>query len=257
MNMPNYAELASILTGSLNLQEVPVAVSFRDHLDGEFPKPSASAPAGCAFWQQGARGVLVTDAQDHRFCAIGMYTHQLEMSGAEQADLTDALKVLADLTYVQPGDLPLIPVLQNPPKYVLYGPLASASAPEVVLLFVRPNQSLILAEAVQQVESAFPIAMGRPACAVIPQCVNSGRAAISFGCCGARAYMDIFTDDIAICALPGANLEAYVDRVAALARANAMLGSFHQLRRRQIQDGGAPSIQESLAAFQGEASKEA
>ena len=33
-------------------------------------------------------------------------------------------------------------------------------------------------------------AMGRPACAVVPQAINSGQAALSLGCCGARAYLD-------------------------------------------------------------------
>ena len=66
--------------------------------------------------------------------------------------------------------------------------------------------------------------MGRPACAVVPQVMNTGRAALSLGCCGARAYLDRLTDDVAIFAIPGAKLEAYTRRIESLAKANAVLG---------------------------------
>jgi uncharacterized protein (DUF169 family) len=91
--------------------------------------------------------------------------------------------------------------------------------------------------------------MGRPACAVVAQVMNTGRSAMSLGCCGARAYMDNFTDTIAIFAIPGSKLEPYVERIGSLARANALLNQFHKLRRRDISTGNRPSIQDSLTAF--------
>ena len=78
-----------------------------------------------------------------------------------------------------------------------------------MLLFVNANQTLILSEATQQVENQNAPAMGRPACAIVPQVMNTGRAALSLGCCGARAYLDVLTDDVAVFAIPGAKLEAY------------------------------------------------
>jgi uncharacterized protein (DUF169 family) len=91
--------------------------------------------------------------------------------------------------------------------------------------------------------------MGRPACAVVPQVMNTGRAALSLGCCGARAYLDRLTDDVAIFAIPGARLEAYTSRIESLARANAVLTNFHQIRRRAIAAGATPTIKDSLAAL--------
>ena len=90
---------------------------------------------------------------------------------------------------------------------------------------------------------------GRQACAVVPQMMNTGRAALSLGCCGARAYLDSLTDDVAIFAMPGARLDAYVRRIEALTKANATLSIFHQRRRRENAKGNAPSVQESLAAL--------
>lgn len=134
----------------------------------------------------------------------------------------DALKVFGQLDYVRDEDLALIPVLEKQPKHVIYAPLANAPLPpDVVLLFVNAGQTLILSEAVQQVEHQNAPAMGRPACAVVPQVVNTGRAALSLGCCGARAYLDVLDD-------------------------NSVLAQFHEIRRRDVYAGLVPTIQDSL-----------
>lgn len=169
----------------------------------------------------------------------------------QQTDLSDALKAFAELGYVTEKDLPLIPVLPSRPAHIIYAPLAQTPlAPDIVLLFVDANQTLILTEATQQVENQNAPAMGRPACAIIPQVMNTGRAALSLGCCGARAYLDILTDDVALFALPGTKLATYTRRIATLANANAMLAKFHTVRRREVEAGHSPTVQDSLAAMQ-------
>jgi uncharacterized protein (DUF169 family) len=245
-----YAKLATTLAASLDLQQPPVAISFTDTTPAGIKAHSGRVPAGCKFWQDAATGAFATTAADHNLCAIGVYTHNLQSSPAQQADLMDALKVFADLDYVRPEDLALIPVLGSKPGYVVYAPLAASPLPpDVVLLFVNANQTLILTEATQQVENQNAPAMGRPACAIVPQVMNTGRAALSLGCCGARAYLDVLTNDVAIFAIPGARLEAYTRRIEALAKANAVLANFHQIRRRAIAAGATPTIKDSLAAL--------
>jgi uncharacterized protein (DUF169 family) len=246
----NYAHLASILTASLHLQQPPVAISFADPVPAGIPEHAGRVPAGFRFWEDAATAAFATSASDHILCAIGVHTHNLEPSPAQQADLMDALKVFADLDYVRPEDIAAIPVLAARPEHVIYAPLSDTPLPpDVVLLFVSANQTLILSEAAQQVENHTPPAMGRPACGVVPQVMNTGRAALSLGCCGARAYLDVLTDDLAIFAIPGARLEAYVQRIESLARANAILSTFHSRRRHDVEQGNAPTIQESLAAM--------
>jgi hypothetical protein len=112
------------------------------------------------------------------------------------------------------------------------------------------NRTLILSEATQQIEHQNAPAMGRPACAVIPQVMNTGRAALSLGCCGARAYLAVLTDNVALFAIPGAKLAAYTERITALAQANAVLSKFHTIRRHDVEAGNAPTIKESLAAME-------
>jgi uncharacterized protein (DUF169 family) len=209
------------------------------------------APAGCRFWQDAADRSFATAAADHSSCAIGVYTHNLAPSAPQQSDLMDALKVFGDLGYVRPADLALIPVLKERHEFVIYSPLSETIAPpDVVILFLDARQALVAAEAAQQVENLNPPAMGRPACAVVPQIMNTGRAALSMGCCGARAYLDTFRDDVAIFGLPGKNLGAYCERIEALAKANAILSKFHRIRRDEIAAGGSPTVQDSIAALQ-------
>lgn len=245
-----YAKLAATLAASLDLQQPPVALSFTDSLPAGIKTYSGRVPAGCRFWQDAASEAFATSPADHNLCAIGVYTHNLQASPAQQTDLMDALKVFADLDYVRPQDLASIPVLGSKPGFVLYAPLASSPMPaDVVLLFVNANQTLILTEAAHQVENQNAPAMGRPACAIVPQVMNTGRAALSLGCCGARAYLDVLTDEVAIFAIPGAKLEAYTERIDALAKANAVLAHFHQIRRHAIAAGATPTIKDSLAAL--------
>jgi uncharacterized protein (DUF169 family) len=149
-----YPQQAAILAASLDLQQPPVAISFTDAIPAGVKAQSGRVPAGCKFWQDAASEAFATTAADHNLCAIGVYTHNLQSSPAQQTDLMDALKVFADLDYVRPEDLALIPVLGSQPGYVVYAPLALAPMPaDVVLLFVNANQTLILSEATQQVEN--------------------------------------------------------------------------------------------------------
>jgi len=246
----SYTQLSEELKTALSLDQAPIGISFTDALPDGLARPSTRVAAGCRFWQDAATTTFATIAADHNSCAIGIHTHNLETTPSQQTDLMDALKVFGDLDYVRPEDLPQIPVLTFRSKYVVYGPLSEASLPpDVVLFFVNSNQTLVLSEAVQQVEAGNPPAMGRPACAVVPQVINTGRAALSLGCCGARAYLDVLTDDAALFAIPGARIEAYAARIIALSKANQVLSRFHQMRRRDIDGGDSPTIQQSLEAF--------
>ena len=250
MTATRYAEIAALLTNCLELRQPPIAISFADTLPKGIPSHVGPVPAGCRFWQDAATAAFATSADDHSLCAIGSYTHNLPLSANAQTDLSVSLKVLGELGYVREEDLAQIPVLKSQSRHIIYSPLAQTPLPpDVVLLFVNANQTLILSEATQQIEAQNPPAMGRPACAVVPQVMNTGRAALSLGCCGARAYLDLLTDDVALFAIPGAKLETYAQRIEVLAKANAVLANFHQLRRYAVESGQLPTVKESLAAL--------
>jgi uncharacterized protein (DUF169 family) len=251
LKMPDYSAIARSLTESLRLTQPPVAISFTDYRPAGVATWSGHSPAGCRFWQEAGSRVFATSAGDHDLCSIGLHTHNLEMTPAAARDLGEALKIFAQLTYVRDEDVAAIPVLAARPKYVVYGPLAEIpTTPDVVLLFVEADQTLILCEASQQLEGGLPPAMGRPACAVVPQASNTGRSALSLGCCGARAYLDILTPGLALYAIPGAVLATFAERIEGLSKANAILTRFHQIRRTSVEAGSNPTILDSLNALQ-------
>jgi uncharacterized protein (DUF169 family) len=177
-----------------------------------------------------------------------VHTHHLfEASATQQTELQEALKAMGGLDYVRAEEVAAIPVVQREAKHVVYGPLADFPVdPEVVLLFADARQGLILSEAAARVDKGMPPAMGRPACAVVPQVLNHGQAAMSLGCCGARAYLDALSDSVSMWAFPGGKLEQYCEQIAVLARANQTLTAFHTRRREDIESGQRPTVRQSL-----------
>lgn len=182
------AKLAGDLIGCLGLKLPPIAVSFSTVAPANIPPYDGVVPAGCVFWQEAATRTFVTTAKDHALCSIGVHTHHLAQPARTYlSELGEALKAMCDLDYVRPEEVATIPLIKQEVKHVIYGPLAVFRLfPEVVILFAHARQSLILSEATARVDKGIPLAMGRPACAVVPQVLNRGNAAMSLGCCGAR-----------------------------------------------------------------------
>jgi uncharacterized protein (DUF169 family) len=246
--MSNHQELAHQLTTSLELSLPPIAVSFCDVAPPGVAGFDGIVPAGCSFWQEAATRTFVTSTKDHELCAIGVHTHNMSQPSAlHPAELQEALQAMSGLDYVRAEEVAAIPVVQRDVKHVLYGPLADFPLdPEVVLLFAHARQGLILSEAAARVDKGIPPAMGRPACAVVPQVLNRGHAAMSLGCCGARAYLDALSDSVALWAFPGSKLDQYCAEIAVLARANQTLTTFHTRRREDVESGKRPTVQQSL-----------
>jgi uncharacterized protein (DUF169 family) len=246
--MSRYTKLAEDMVSSLELALPPIAISFSDVAPANVPFYDGVVPAGCVFWQQAATRIFITSTKDHQLCSIGVHTHHLaEPAPAHLSELAEALKAMSGLDYVRPEEVGAIPVIKREVKHVIYGPLAEFPLePEVVLLFAHARQGLVLSEAVARVDNGIPPAMGRPACAVVPQVLNHGNAAVSLGCCGARAYLDTLNDSVAMWALPASKLDQYCAEIVVLARANKTLTTFHMRRREDVEAGKQPSVRQSL-----------
>jgi len=246
--MSDHQKLARDLMTSLELSLPPIAISFCDVPPVNVPAYDRVVAAGCVFWQEAATRTFVTSAADHELCAIGVHTHHISgASASHPLELQEALKAMSGLDYVREEEVAAIPVVRRQARHVVYGPLADFPLdPAVVLLFADARQGLILSEAAARVDKDVPPAMGRPACAVVPQVLNQGYAAMSLGCCGARAYLDALSDSVAMWAFPGSKLEQYCEQIAVLARANQTLTLFHTRRREDIQSGQRPTVRQSL-----------
>lgn len=246
--MSNYQRQSETLSSGLELSMVPVAIAFCDEQPVDIPMFDDVVAAGCKFWELASTRTFATRAQHHRLCAIGIHTHNLAGAPESQAtELGAALQAMIGLDYVRPDEVAAIPVNKHSSRYVVYGPLHSfPMTAQVIVLFADARQGLVLSEAIARVDEAIPLAMGRPACAIVPHVMNNGVAALSLGCCGARAYLDVMTDTLSLWALPGKKLARYSEQVDTLSAANRVLGGFHQQRNKDVMAGEEPTVALSL-----------
>lgn len=247
--MSRYRRRADQLTASLAVAVPPIAIAFSDVVPSGVPSYDGVVPAGCVFWQEAASRTFATSAKDHELCSIGVHTHRIVgASPSQPEELADTLRAMGELDYVRAEEVSRIPVAKRESKYVLYGPLADFPVDaHVILLFTHARQGLVVSEAVARVDGGIPVAMGRPACALVPQVLNQGDAAMSLGCCGARAYLEVLPDSVSLWALPGSRLQSYCDQIEIFARANENLTIFHRRRKADIQAGKRPKVRDSLA----------
>jgi len=246
--MTENSKQSAQLTDALGLQVSPIAIAFANSLPDGIINFEGVVPAGCSFWEKATSGVFATTANDHQSCSIGIHTHNLSNAPAAQPDeLQTTLQAMIGLDYVRESEIASIPVMSEASEYVVYGPLAEFPLePDAVLLFAEAHQGLTLSEAVSRVDANLPPAMGRPACAVIPQVINQNQAAMSLGCCGARAYLNNLTDSVALWGLPGSKLTEYCDQIEVLSNANKTLTILHSQRSEAVNAGQRPTMNESL-----------
>ena len=240
---------AERLMDALELSLPPIAIAFPDVVPEGVPEFGGTVPAGCVFWEEAAERTFATSARHHALCSIGIHTHNLTDAPASQpGELEAALEAMMGLDYVREEEVAAIPVLQREARHAVYGPLREFPLdPDVVLVFTDSRQGLVMSEAVARVDGEVAPAMGRPACAAVPHALNGGSAAMSLGCCGARAYLGALSDDVAMWALPASRLDEYSEAIGVLAEANRTLAAFHERRKTDVEAGERPSVHESLA----------
>jgi len=220
------------LTLLLGLRAPAVAIAFREAPPAGVPRVAVMAPAGCAYWRLAAEGqTFYTEAADHLGCPVGAHTHGIDLPSEAAAGLQQLLTMMVGLRYLAEEEIPSIP--RRPGRFgvAVYSPLDRVPCqPDVVLVYGNARQMMLLAEAAQSAGLAGEApTMGRPTCAVLPSALASGRACASFGCIGNRVYTGA-TDEEATFALPGAHLEAILDRLETIVSANRVLEEFHRAR---------------------------
>ena len=226
----------SQLAALLGLASTPVAITFTEQVPQGVPHVSAREPAGCGYWRRAAQGeTFYTDADDHKGCPVGAHTHHVTLDPDEQKELLGLVQIMVGLSYLKAEEVPQIPTRKTPLQLAVYQPLDQkrAGTPDLVLVRGNARQLMLLSEAAQAagVAGAGPT-MGRPTCAVVPEAINSGRTASSFGCVGNRVYTGAGEND-AYLAIPGAQLARVEEKLAVILRANDELEKFHRARAAQ------------------------
>ncbi len=216
----------------LGLKTAPIALSFTSEPPAGVPRVSKPEPAGCAYWKRAAEGErFYTTAEDHFGCAVGAYTHGAPLGSAQQADLNGLLATMTGLSYLSMAEVPAIPTRKEKLEALAYAPLEkSPLPPDVVLIRALPRVGMLLAEACHAAglrNDQAPVV--RPACAMVPQVLQTRRSTESFGCIGNRVYTGLSDSEVWY-ALPGNKLELILEKLQTLVHANGQLEQFHRGR---------------------------
>ena len=233
--MGTWASLEQQITAAMKLAKRPVAVTFADAPPAGIPRFEGTEPSGCSFWRLAAAGrTFFTVPENHFNCAIGAYTHNIPLSPDREKETEQTLKMMFDLGYVKPEEIPQIPRLAKTPKAIVYSPLGDApQAPDVVLFACKPSSAMLLNEAAARagVAAGAP-ALGRPTCMALPASMQHG-ALLSLGCIGNRVYTGLGEDEMYL-VLRGSDLHKVADALAVITHANAALNDYANGRRQQL-----------------------
>ncbi|MYA35778.1 MAG: hypothetical protein F4030_09165 [Gammaproteobacteria bacterium] len=220
----------------LDLSTPPVAMSFCDEPPEHVPHVGKAEASGCTYWRRAAEGEsFYTEAADHYNCPIGCHTHNVELPAERAGELHDTLGLMGELGYIAMEEVPGIPRRQETFRRAVYSPLKDAAeVPDVVIVSGEPRQMMLLAEAAVAagvgIENSV---MGRPTCAMIPAVMQAGRSMSSLGCIGNRVYAGL-SDDEFYFALPGKHVQALVDKLETIVKANQALEEHHRQRQAEI-----------------------
>jgi len=235
VGMPNWNDLERRFGAALKPARRPVAVTFLESAPANIEKFSGTEPSGCSFWRLAADGrVFYTVPENHFNCAVGAYTHNIPLSTEREKETEQTLKLMFDLGYVKPEEVPQIPRLGKAPAAILYSPLGEAPvAPDVVLLACKPAAAMLLNEAISRagVASGVP-ALGRPTCMALPAAMQHG-SILSLGCIGNRVYTGLAEDEMYL-VIRGKDLAAVADALGVITTANAALKDYAKGRRQDL-----------------------
>ena len=236
MNEPTTWKLLEQRVGAaVKLARRPVAVSFLEAAPAGVQRFEGTEPSGCSFWRLAAEGrVFYTVPENHFNCAVGAYTHNIALSPERERETEQTLKMMFDLGYVKPEEVPQIPRLPKAPAAIVYAPLGeSPVTPDVVLFACKPSVAMLLNEAANRagVASGAP-ALGRPTCMALPASLQHG-AILSLGCMGNRVYTGLGEDEMYF-VVRGSDLEKLADALGIITSANAALNDYAKGRRQEL-----------------------
>jgi uncharacterized protein (DUF169 family) len=230
--MTNWKEFEEQFAARLALDRRPVAVTFLDKAPSSVPKFSGTEPAGCSYWRLAAAGrTFYTVPADHFNCAVGAYTHNIQLPPERVQETEATLGMMFNLGYVRPEEVPGIPRLAKEPVAVVFAPLGDTPVdPSVVLFSCKTSAAMLLNEASLRAgaSSTLPL-LGRPSCMALPAALAYGTVT-TLGCIGNRVYTDLSADEFYI-AVPGAKIAAVLEALGTITTANAALEEYARGRQ--------------------------
>lgn len=216
--MSDWSALSTRLQAALGLAVPPIAITFAatsptgvPAFEDPMPAPNevdgrtGRVAAGCVFWMKSTDRTFSTVAADHANCSVGSLTHGFKT--LDEVAANEDVAALLGSGWVTMEMVPAIPVVRQRPGAVVYGPLAEAAAPDVVLLRVTGRQLMVLSD-------AFPGLRieGKPQCHIVAAAKEQGEIVASVGCQLSRVRTGMANAEMTV-AIPAARLDGAVTAV--------------------------------------------
>lgn len=229
------------LQQALSLRVPPIAIGFFDMAPAGIEKRAGEAvPAGCAFWQEAQNGAsFYTTQEDHYNCAVGAYTHAIDLPAERADELQNTISFMVENEYLKMEEVPGIPRLPESPKAVAYGPVdAPGFEPDIVLIAAKPDQAMLLYEACLKAGAGNPMTnvIGRPSCAVLPLTLSTEASSISLGCRGNRLYAGLAENEIYV-SIPADKWGRVQEEVQAILQADQAMSAFYNQHAKDVAAG--------------------
>lgn len=212
----NHIQIDSDLQNGIPLEKPPIGLAFVDGQPVGVSKTDKVVPSSCTFWAEAETGVFYAAAEDHYNCTLGTMVMGFELPEEQMNTLMTEVGMMCEMEYVREEEVPNVPKVEKQSSGIVYGPLAELPiAPDVVLLWVKPSQAMVVNETVGQMNwAASPAGVyGRPGCAAIPVALSQGNVSQSFGCTGMRIRSGI-SDEFMLMAVPGDKVESLAESLS-------------------------------------------
>jgi uncharacterized protein (DUF169 family) len=234
--MRKYQAIEQAISDACGLQRRPVAISFRDSPPAGVAKFSGTEPSGCSFWRIAAESgkTFYTVPGDHYNCAVGSYTHRIDLPAERAGELDDTVGLMTQIQYIRLEEIPRFARLPKAPGAVVYAPLGDTPVdPDVVVFLGTPARiSLLLEAALRAGVGANAPFIGRPTCSALAAALEQG-VVVSSACIGNRVYTDLADDEMYV-ALRASDAGRVADEAKTIASANQKLADYHRGRRREL-----------------------
>jgi uncharacterized protein (DUF169 family) len=227
----NWKKLAFEIRNLLNLQSLPIAITFSDvapqgisPYEGVMPEPTldgrtGKVPAGCVFWIKSMEQTFTTASQDHGNCSVGSFTHGLKK--IDEIKGNSDVSTLLECGWVTEEMFSQIPAIKERSDFITYGPLDKTNIdPDIVLIFINGIQAMILSDAIPNLRVE-----GKPQCHIIALAKEQKEIAMSLGCMLSRVRTGIPATEMT-CAIPADRLEEVVLSLEKIRPADTVVAAY-------------------------------
>jgi uncharacterized protein (DUF169 family) len=231
------AKIDQEISSAFGLDISPIAMALVDNQPQGVETMEEEVPSFCTFWRMAEKKSFYAPANKHYNCPIGAMVLGFEMPKEVQDQLGGLVKKMCECSYLSEDEPANIPTITEKKAGVVYGPLKDFPvAPQLILMWLKPSQAMIYNEVLGCCKwsgSMDSMALGRPACAVIPTTLNKSPFGMSLGCTGMRTFTEV-SDDHILATLNCAEIDSFLTSLQTTLSANKEMKEFYTDHKNKI-----------------------